>query len=270
MKKEQQISEYLKQPLKIGDKIQVKGLGLQNKNQWGSIAEVTGFDGDFPIIKGTLHNFTVKEEYRKWQNHLGENPFAKNDWRKLIDTMPQNIEILLHTIGFNKTTKTFKKEKIGNHEIDKLNWQPFFEVGGKEVFYQRDFEWSQEDKQLLIDSIYNYMNLGTIVLRYRPYEWIEKRLSEGKYTTEIDIVDGKQRLHTIVSFIKNEFADSTGNYWEELSDEAQNKFLSTSISVGVINENATDKDVKSTFLNINIAGKQISKQHLEYVKSITL
>jgi len=42
------------------------------------------------------------------------------------------------------------------------------------------------------------------------------------------------------------------------------------ITFGEMEENATDEDVKATFLGINFAGVQMSQEHLEYVKQINL
>ena len=43
-----------------------------------------------------------------------------------------------------------------------------------------------------------------------------------------------------------------------------------SVSYGEIGENATDKTVQVIFLNINFAGVQMSKEHIDFVKSIKL
>lgn len=43
--REQLIEEYLREPIKIGDSVRIRGLGIQNKQNWGNIAEVTEIVG---------------------------------------------------------------------------------------------------------------------------------------------------------------------------------------------------------------------------------
>ena len=102
----------------------------------------------------------------------------------------------------------------------------FFGKNGEKLYYQRDLCWSLEDKQNLIDSIYNGINLGLILIRKREWSEIEKLRKSGE--TELafnDIIDGKQRLNAIKEFLHEEFPDSNGNFYSDLSTLAQNKFM---------------------------------------------
>lgn len=84
-----------------------------------------------------------------------------------------------------------------------------------------------------------------------------------------DIVDGKQRLHTIKEFINGEFCDLYGNYYSDLSDSAQNKFLNHQLfQYCELPENTSDEEVLYQFLKTNFTGKPQSKEHIYYVKSL--
>ena len=110
-------------------------------------------------------------------------------------------------------------------------------------------------------------------MRNRSWDYIEKRVKAG-HTNHIawkDVVDGKQRLNAILGFVNNEFQDSYGNYFQDLSYRAQRRFFGfMAISYGELGENATDQDVQKVFLNINFTGIQMSQDHIDFVKSINV
>ena len=58
-----------------------------------------------------------------------------------------------------------------------------------------------EDKQNFIDSIYNELNCGNVVLKVNDDEEL---LEVG---AEYDVIDCKQRLTTLIEFFNNEFPD---------------------------------------------------------------
>lgn len=93
-----------------------------------------------------------------------------------------------------------------------------------------------------------------------------------KGETEIafnDIIDGKQRLCTLKSFIFDEFQDLHGNYYSDLSFKAQNYLTNNQlISFSELPENTDDKTVIKQFLRLNFAGIPQSEEHIEYVKNI--
>ena len=206
--------------------------------------------------------------------HIGYNPFSKKCWNTEVRFSAFALESILYNIGFDKRIKVFKTEKFGEVEIPELNWNPVIvNSDGNEISYQRDFVWSLNEKQLLIESIYNNIEIGKIIIRKRSWDYVENRVKCGiiENTSFKDIVDGKQRLNAILGFVMNEFPDLNGFYFKDLSNSAQNNFMNfQSVSYGEIGENATDKTVQVIFLNINFAGVQMSKEHIDFVKSIKL
>jgi hypothetical protein len=109
-----------------------------------------------------------------------------------------------------------------------------------------------------------------VVVRKRSWEWVTQQIKNGNDEVSFwDIVDGKQRLNALVRFVCDKFKDSRGNYFSDLSEWAQNKFLdSMVIAYAELGETATDEDVIETFLGVNYTGTPMTKEHIESVKSI--
>lgn len=126
-------------------------------------------------------------------------------------------------------------------------------------------------KQLLIDSIYNNIEIDKFVFRLRSFKYVENRINNGliENTSFKDIIDGKQRVHCLLDFINNRFKDSYGNYFNDLSKQAQNKFISYRNCTYVeLPEDTTDQDVLKTFLSINFSGVPQSKEHIDFIKQL--
>jgi hypothetical protein len=152
-----------------------------------------------------------------------------------------------------------------------LNWNPYvIDKDGNKQYYQRDFCWTVEDKQNLIESIYRGVDCGKIVLRKRRFEYVEEELKKGNEEVAFnDIVDGKQRLNALLGFINNEFPDKNGKYYKDFSILAQRRFAGKlCFTLGQLSENTTDEETIQTFMLVNFAGKSMSKEHLDYVDSI--
>jgi len=79
--------------------------------------------------------------------------------------------------------------------------------------YQRSEVWKPPKKKLLIDSILNDYDIGSIILRQKEDKW--------------EILDGQQRLKAIFDFVESKFplSDETakygGKYWKELEPNVQ-------------------------------------------------
>lgn len=274
MTKENKIKQFLAEPIKVGERAYVRGLGSQNKDAFSNSAEVIDVkdNGVIVITKyGTDRVEVNPEDYKKSTNHIGENPFPSKPWNSRLKLISYSLYSILHSCGFEREVREYETSS-GMKNIPLINWNPIFiDEGGNEVVFQRDFCWSLKDKQLLIDSIYNNIDIGKIVLRLRSYEYVIERAGQNKEVGWKDVVDGKQRLNAILGFVNGEFEDTNGNKFEDLSDNAQHQFLDfMSIAYGEIGEDATDEDVKSVFMGVNFAGVPMSKEHIDFVKSINL
>ena len=257
MTKQEKIEQYLKEPLKIGEHILVKGHGSQNKESWG-IAKVVDIVDGTPYIE---RRGKVTEEWKKWTGEVGVDPFDKS-----FDRI-KNINFTLESILF----QLHKEDRydIKGTPIKASNDNPFVFVNAEKKYYQRPLCWTLKDKQLLLESIYNNVDCGKIVIRNRSWKELEELQKGGHELAWKDIVDGKQKLNAIKSFMENEYPDLHGNYFEDLSDQAQRRLTNHQlISYSELPENTKDEDVLKQFLRLNFAGVVQSQQHLEYVKSL--
>lgn len=79
--------------------------------------------------------------------------------------------------------------------------------------YQRSEVWKPPKKKLLIDSVLNDYDIGSIILRQKEDKW--------------EILDGQQRLKALFDFVENEFPlpddhpKNPGKYWKELGPDIQ-------------------------------------------------
>ena len=66
----------------------------------------------------------------------------------------------------------------GDAHMKFVDYHQSYKDGNKE-YYQRDFCWTIKDKQLLIDSIYNQINCGQILVRKRSWQHMKEEVENG-------------------------------------------------------------------------------------------
>lgn len=127
--------------------------------------------------------------------------------------------------------------------------------------YQRGNVWSAEEKQALLDSIFMHAEIGRFVIRSKEPDY-NVDLNEYLY----EIVDGKQRLSTIIDFYLNRLA-YRGVYYNELSTKDRYCFLNTHLSLADMN-NATKEDALRVFLMVNQSGHPMDPAVLSNAKEL--
>ena len=214
-----------------------------------------------------------KYVYRTYLD-CGADPFAKEKLR--INFYNQDVYSLLFKAGlyknYNRPDYLDDVDKDGK-TYGGINFDPYvIDSNGERQYYQRKLVWSEREKQLLIESIYNGIEIGKFLFRscnwYRPND-TEAKNESHKYS--YDCVDGKQRFFAILEFIQNKYPDMHGNYWNDLSPIAHNSFLSyPNLAYGEMPQSATDSDVIDNFLTLNFSGVKMSEEHINFVKSINI
>lgn len=121
--------------------------------------------------------------------------------------------------------------------------------------YQRGYVWTEEDEVRLIDSVFNGSDIGKFI--FLTYPWpIE----------DDDVLDGKQRLNTLVRFTTSQF-QYNGLYWHQLSKVDRYKFEGRLVQyVEIDAKNFTEADKLRLFLQVNAAGVPQDESHLSAIR----
>ena len=129
-----------------------------------------------------------------------------------------------------------------------------------EPVYQRGYVWDESDKELLLDSIFNNIDIGKFVFISVSDE---RRHEIGK---EYEILDGKQRLSTLIQFYENKL-QYKGKYYNELSWKDRQVFKGHAVTYADVKD-CDKKDVLKYFLMLNRTGKVMDRKHLENVEKL--
>lgn len=137
------------------------------------------------------------------------------------------------------------------HSRKELELQPKF---------QRRSVWSDKARSYLMDSIVRGKPIPKIFIRQNIDPKTKKTLRE--------VVDGQQRLRTIIGFLQDGFkitkahsADFGGRYYSELPDEVQTAILKYELSVDLLLD-APDKEVLDIFARLNSYAVKLNPQEL--------
>ena len=125
--------------------------------------------------------------------------------------------------------------------------------------YQRDYVWSEDDKVKLIESIFDGIEIGRIVL----HEEFNPKKSPDTWCFEV--IDGKQRLGAILDYIKDKFS-VRAEFYSKLSIIDQRQFSNVLIPVVEV-KNLSIENQLDLFIKVNTTGKIMSKEHLDKVKT---
>lgn len=125
--------------------------------------------------------------------------------------------------------------------------------------YQRDYVWNEKDKEELLESIFNGIDIGKFIFLYLPYK--------SPTSLGYEIVDGKQRLSTLKDFFENKIKFK-GLYFHELSRYDRMHFENYPISLAELREGTSKKQILKLFIRINTFGKVMDKKHIEKVQEM--
>lgn len=146
---------------------------------------------------------------------------------------------------------------------DLINWYKSGELTINEDFQRRSV-WSPQAKTFFIDSILNELPLPKVFIRTKIDGKLQKTVKE--------VVDGQQRVRSIVEFASNKFALSSksekfyGKRYDDLSDDLQQTFLGCTIAVEQL-LNASVDDVIDIFARLNsytVSLNATEKRHAHY------
>lgn len=168
---------------------------------------------------------------------------------------------MLEPLSVTRTTYTV---------VDFLEWQ---RQGSLDLqpYYQRRSVWNPRVKSLLIDSLLRGFPL--------PLIFLHSRLDVSTSRTVRQVVDGQQRLRTILSFVdieclaepqewdrftvlRSHNREYAGLAFSQLPDERQTHILQTPLSVNVLPADVDDVTVLTIFQRMNSTGHKLNDQEI--------
>jgi len=125
--------------------------------------------------------------------------------------------------------------------------------------YQRELVWDENREHALLDSIFNNIEIG-------KFAFIHLEFKGDPTAPCYEILDGKQRLNTIIKFTEGRIKYK-GKTIFEMNGVDRHHFENYSISVGEL-RNATKKQVYEYFLKLNTGGITVPETHLNKVRDL--
>lgn len=137
--------------------------------------------------------------------------------------------------------------------------------------FQRRLVWTPKQKVRLIETILKGYPMPEIYLHQMEAD------AEGRQ--QFSIVDGQQRITTVVQFVSNEwpldakFLDKDNRQseyanckWDNLSDEIKKTFWAYTINSRVIPPDVTKDEIKAIFRRLNESDKSLNPQELRHAE----
>lgn len=132
--------------------------------------------------------------------------------------------------------------------------------------YQRRSVWTPKDRRFFLDTIFNNYPCPAI--------YLQKEITSTSY--KYNVVDGKQRLQTVIDFYENHialdsnFADVTiaGKKWKEIEkvQKYRNAFLNYRFSMEQLTSDVDDAGWNAVFDRVNRNQKTLKEQELRHAK----
>jgi hypothetical protein len=142
-----------------------------------------------------------------------------------------------------------------------LNHEPILDMDvfmpTKQAYLQRGLEWELEKKVAFIKTIVDGGFTQAISLNSLTRDNVVK------------VIDGKQRINTVISYYQNEFAVD-GVYYRDLSDD--DKYIFESFLIPAYQYTSTtplpDDELIKWFLSINDKGMPVQQAHLATIRAL--
>lgn len=131
--------------------------------------------------------------------------------------------------------------------------------------YQRNFVWTLEQQQAYIQALLDEKT------KLECYAALEINRTKAEYYDIYEVIDGKQRLTTVVHFIENKFPLASGKFFKELNNTDRLDFLSSYLGVYRLStrdfhRNLTNQEKLEVFLMINEKGTRLTEDEINNAK----
>ena len=128
-----------------------------------------------------------------------------------------------------------------------------------DAYYQRDYVWKEKEQQEFLFSFFNNLPLGTVAIAINSDYGDEESVS-----SYYEVVDGKQRITTMLMFINNEIpyiVDGVPYYWKDLDVKTQRAFKGRTFPYQEISNSVDEKVKLEYFYRVNFTGVPQDKSH---------
>lgn len=209
-----------------------------------------------PVILGGLNN-PVVEHFMSGKMVLISHDHKDRDSKESVRTFMVSNWCDIYPINDNQSRLT--KEPVisyySSSDIEALIFKAISFGIDFEPEVQRDYEWTDLDKERLINSVMNGIDIGKFVFVRRPYPELTL------------IVDGKQRLSTLIDFFLGNITYK-GIYFHQLSIRDRQNFLALQASYCELPESTTRLTILRVFLEVNTGGVPVAPEHLVKIEAM--
>ena len=155
----------------------------------------------------------------------------------------------------------FNTRNYSIHDFEEWNEKGELDIAPK---FQRRDVWSDKARSYLVDTIVRGKPIPKIYMR--------QDINPTTRRTKREIVDGQQRLKTVLSFIKDGFKisrahheDFRGKYFSGLDQDTQRDFLNYEFVVDLL-QDMPDNDIYDIFARMNTFTEKLKPQELRNAK----
>lgn len=208
------------------------------------------------VLRGT-EVFVILDDYKTALGNMVLFEFVRLTSREsgISDVVVTNQrEALIGKLRFTEITSTIRSF-FDMYADNELSFNPW---------YQRGLVWSNEQKELFIKALLKG------VVRLTPTYVFNGFSSDTKL---YEVLDGKQRLTTLLEFVRNEFTVD-GIYYKDWGYEDVRAFHKLPLVYTLV-DGFDDKGLTlalkvELFLQLNSYGEAVDKAHLEMIKETYL
>lgn len=222
--------------LQIGDKVEVGNL---------KDAEVIGLHDEGTVVTIKYHN--SRSEYgREVDRGYALNTWYWLDVLRLEDMQTTNLtsDSVMRYLTYSNSDLNSLISKMANCGTS------------DNPDYQRGYAWTDADKELYLDSLFEGRELGRFIFVRNPYPKAD------------EVFDGKQRLSTVMELVTSQ-RPYKGVYWHQMSPRDRGAIERRSVQFAELDSSRLSRaDLLRIFLAVNAAGVPQTKEHLAFVQSL--
>lgn len=180
--------------------------------------------------------------------------------RKRIQKTAEELEFAEKEIKDKSIPYEYQTKQIPLKVI-KLDFEESTNLEKSLIFipdYQREFVWDETKQSKFIESLF----LGVPI----PPVFVAQTNEEGR----LEVIDGSQRIRTVVRFLKNEFKlkgleklkSLNGFYFNDFESPRQNKFNLIDMRFHVLTDKATPQTRADIFKRINTTSEPLTDSQI--------